>query len=65
MGSMGFIEWIIVLVFLVLSIVALIDILKSNFKESINKIAWVLIVILLPMVGTILYFAIGRHQKDQ
>ena len=63
MGSMGFIEWIIVLVFLALSIVALIDILKSNFKESINKIAWVLIVILLPMVGTILYFAIGKNQK--
>ncbi len=39
----------------VLWIFAIIDILKSNFKDSTNKIIWVLIVLLLPVLGSILY----------
>ena len=47
----------------VLWIFALIDILKSNFKDSTNKIIWVLIVLLLPVLGSILYFIFGDQQK--
>ena len=47
----------------VLWIFALIDILKSNFKDSTNKIIWVLIVLLLPVLGSILYFIFGGQQK--
>ena len=47
----------------VLWIFALIDILKSNFKDSTNKIIWVLIVLLLPVLGFILYFIFGGQQK--
>jgi len=47
----------------VLWIFALIDILKSNFKDSTNKIIWVLIVLLLPVLGSILYFIFAGQQK--
>ena len=46
----------------VLLIWALVDILKSEFTGS-NKLIWVLVVILLPLLGSILYFTIGTKQK--
>lgn len=65
--SLSAMHLIIVSVFLFLPtllwIIALVDILKSNFKESNNKILWVLVVILLPIIGSILYFIIGKNQK--
>jgi len=41
---------------------ALIDILKSEFTGS-NKLIWLLAVIMVPMLGMILYWFIGREQK--
>jgi hypothetical protein len=41
----------------VLWLVALVDCLKSS---NSNKIVWVLVIILLPFLGSILYFLIGR-----
>lgn len=58
---------IIVLLFVllptVLWIVALVDIIKSDFKDSNNKIIWILIVILVPIIGSILYFLMAKNQK--
>ncbi len=51
------------IVSLILMIIALVDILKSNFHGK-NKIVWVIVVILLPFLGSILYFIIGRKQKS-
>jgi hypothetical protein len=44
------------------TLIALIDILKSDFKGN-NKIVWVLVVLLINFFGAILYFLIGRQQK--
>jgi len=44
------------------TIIALIDILKSNFKGN-DKIIWLLVVIFLNIFGAFLYFFIGRRQK--
>ena len=46
----------------ILWISALIDILKNNFQDN-NKLIWVLVVILLPVIGAVLYFIIGKKQK--
>jgi len=54
---------LIVLAIIVLPIIALVDIVRSDFKDSNNKLMWVIIVLLLPILGTILYFIIGRGQK--
>ncbi|MEN8223785.1 MAG: PLD nuclease N-terminal domain-containing protein [Bacteroidota bacterium] len=53
---------LIILFALLLPVIALIDILRSEFTGS-NKIVWVVVVICLPMLGTLLYFMIGVHQK--
>lgn len=42
---------------------ALIDILRSDFEDSQNKLVWLVLVILLPFVGALLYVLIGRGQK--
>ncbi len=47
---------------IILWIFALVDILKNEFTGS-NKIVWLLVVILLPVIGAVLYFILGRNQK--
>ena len=58
-----FIVLLFVLLPTVLWIAALVDIIKSNFKDSNNKIIWILIVILVPIIGSILYFLMAKNQK--
>jgi hypothetical protein len=41
---------------------ALVDILKNEFTGS-NKLIWILAVIMVPMIGMILYWFIGREQR--
>ena len=53
---------LIILLCLLLPIIALIDILWNEFTGS-NKIVWILVVILLPILGSVLYFIIGGQQK--
>ena len=50
-----------ILVF-VLDIIALVSILKSS-ADSATKLLWMLLVILLPFIGMILYFAMGPGRR--
>jgi len=63
----GGLEWLIILTVIsfafILPIWALVDIIRSQFNEPNNKIIWVIVVLLLPFLGSILYLAIGRAQK--
>ncbi len=43
-------------------IVALIDILKSNFEGN-DKLVWLIVITVIPVLGVILYFIIGRKKK--
>ena len=67
--SLSEIHLIIVFIFILLPsifwIIALIDILKSDFRDTNGKIIWALVVIFLPVIGSILYFLIGKSQKIQ
>ena len=45
--------------------VALIDILKSEFKDNNNKIIWLVLTLLLPFLGPLLYFIVGRRQATK
>lgn len=65
LGIVGTWQWIIILIAalsIMLTIIALIDILKSKFEGN-NKIVWVLVVLFFNLIGSILYFAIGRNQR--
>jgi hypothetical protein len=50
---------------LILALTALISCLKSNFQDSTNKIVWVLVILFLPLIGSILYFIISPKQRLQ
>ena len=50
-----------ILVF-ILDIIAIVSILKSSV-DGTTKILWVLLVILLPFIGMILYFAMGPGRR--
>ena len=49
------------LIVLVLDIVAIIDVLQS-LTDTGKKILWILLIVLLPVIGMILYFLIGKKQ---
>ncbi len=55
---------LIALALFVLHLIAIVEILVS--KEDVGyKLLWTLLVILLPIVGMLLYYLIGRDQRTQ
>ncbi len=44
---------------LVLDIIAVIDVLKSSMDTG-KKALWIILILLLPVVGMVLYFLIGK-----
>ena len=54
----------LILIVLIISwIIILVDILRSNFKNSIDKLIWLIVITLIPILGLLLYIIIGRKQK--
>jgi hypothetical protein len=41
---------------------ALYDITSNNFKKNF-KLIWIIVVVMIPILGAILYFISGRSQK--
>lgn len=66
LGGIGLREIIVISLFflpLALWLWAIIDLIKSNFSNSTNKLIWALIIIFVPFVGSILYLVMGRKQR--
>lgn len=62
--SIGQIFWIIFsLCWFLLWLVALVDILRNDFKGQNEKLIWLLVILLVPFIGAISYFAIGRKNR--
>ena len=59
------VRYLPVIIFMVLFIYGLIDCLRSDANQvrSIPKAAWVLIIILLPVVGVLLWLFLGRPRS--
>lgn len=49
------------LAILVLDIIAIVDVVKSSMDTG-KKVLWILLVLVLPIIGMILYFAIGKKK---
>ncbi len=62
LGPWQIIVFLFIIASLLLPILAIIDIVRNEFTGS-NKLIWVLIVLILPIIGSILYFIIGTKQK--
>lgn len=52
-GFVVFIDWVLTIV----------DIVRSEFTIPSNKTVWIIVVILLPIMGTVLYCIFGLRQK--
>lgn len=50
---------IIGVLILILDIIALIDVLKSAMDTG-RKALWILLILILPVIGMVLYFLIGK-----
>ncbi len=51
---------VLIILTLILWVWAIVDIVKSIFRDTIQKIIWLMAVILFPIFGSILYFQLGR-----
>jgi hypothetical protein len=52
---------VIAVVTLVLVVGALVDIITNEAPRHLPKLAWVFVVILLPLIGSIVWFAVGHE----
>ena len=52
---------IIGLIILVLDIIAIIDVVKSAMETG-KKVLWIVLIVLLPVIGLILYYLVGKKQ---
>jgi hypothetical protein len=46
-------------------IATIVDIVKSDFDNPSNKTVWILLVVLIPLLGMILYHLVGTSQKSR
>lgn len=69
MSSFGSAELVVIFFILVglitlpMFIVSLIQCLSAQFQDSNNKIVWVLVILMLPFIGPILWWAVGMKQR--
>jgi hypothetical protein len=49
------------LIVLILDIIAILDILKSS-EETDSKALWIILILVLPVIGMVLYFLIGKKK---
>ena len=54
---------ILIVVSSIPALIAIIDIMKHEFKNN-NKLNWIIVVLSVPVIGAILYYFIGRKQKE-
>lgn len=47
------------LIVLILDVIAIVEILQSG-REVFAKLLWILIILILPLLGVLLYFLLGR-----
>ncbi len=55
-------EMLLGLIVLALDIIAIVDCAKSS-KTMMKKVIWIIVVLVLPIIGMILYFLLGREKK--
>ena len=63
-------EWILIIVALAFVfaligfwIYTIVDIVKSNFQDETTKIIWLLVVVLIGVLGSLIYWIFGRSGR--
>lgn len=61
--SIGLLIWqAVILISIGLWIFCLIDVLRNKFDQN-DKVIWLLVVVLIPFLGSLLYLFIGRNKQ--
>ncbi len=62
-SELGLIFWIVAIGFaIILPILALISVVSNQFRNN-EKLIWVLVVLFAPVIGSIIYFIVGRPKR--
>ena len=59
----GLFFWPLFILFFGLFLFALIDVLRNQFEGANTKLIWVLVIILIPALGSLLYLLIGKKGR--
>jgi len=62
MGGTVLLILFIILFIVLLPVFALVDLLMNQFPAN-DKLVWVLVILFLPILGSVLYFLIGRDRR--
>ena len=62
--KLGMLVWtFLIIIPFCLFLIAIIDILRNQFKRENTKLIWILVVLFIPFLGSVLYFLIGRKER--
>ena len=59
---MDYLHWIFLALYMTLAVAAMVTILLDN-RQPAKTMAWVLVLMFLPVVGIILYFFFGQNVR--
>ena len=63
-NTMVYLHWTLILIYLIIIIGTIVTVLLDNRQPS-KTMAWLLVLIFLPIVGIILYFFFGQNTRKQ
>lgn len=63
LGMPGGGEWIVILIGMLIPLICIIDIMRSDFRYPNARLIWCAVVVFFPLVGSLLYYWIGTEQK--
>ena len=62
-------RFLVILPFVVvaLDVFAVVDVILTDVRRvrALNKVAWVIIIVVLPVIGAILWFFLGKERQDR
>ena len=66
----GLIFWqvgsaLVTLAYFGLMIYALVDVIRSEFREPLMKLTWVVLILFFPFFGALIYLFLGKKNKNQ
>lgn len=54
---------VLAVIALILWVYAIVDVLKGTFQGSATKLLWLIVIIIFPILGALLYLLFGRKNK--
>ncbi|SDM18134.1 Phospholipase_D-nuclease N-terminal [Daejeonella rubra] len=58
----GFLRFLMGILWFILIVYTLLDLLKSNLPTN-TKLLWLIVILIAPILGSIIYFVVGRNKQ--